>query len=86
MAQPTTIKEAAERQLALWKEAERTDHYPRDIRWASLRAGYVFGPAPDHGMGWFVTNVATDEVCEFKGRWMLNDAVLLCQECFEDGT
>lgn len=84
MTQPTTLSEAFARQEVLWELVERGISV-LSIRTASLKSGYSYKPVPEHGMGLF--SVRPDgTVCEFKPQWNDGGTVLLCQECFADGT
>jgi hypothetical protein len=55
-------------------------------RKASLKEGYEVRAVLEHGTGRYPVNIATGEVCQWKGKWSDDGAVLLCQDCFEDGT
>lgn len=74
---PTTFEEAVTLLRSLGPKASRT---------AALREGYEMRAAWDYGNGFFPVNTATGEVCEWKGRWTHEGDLLLCENCFEDGT
>lgn len=80
-----TIEEAATHQAQLWLRVEAGESIP-NIRSASLKEGYEIRQVPEHGIGLFSVNLVTGKVCEGKSVWMLDGQVLLCSECFEDGT
>lgn len=76
---------AARRQDDLWRRREAGEHIPV-VRSASLREGYAFQSAPEHGLGLYSVHIATGEVCECKMVWCLDGTVLICPVCFLDGT
>lgn len=86
MAQPTTIEEAVARQLEMHRRIDAGEKVSeKDWRGHSLREGYVRKLVPEYGMGPF--SVRPDgTVCEWKGEWFADGKVLLCTECFADGT
>lgn len=87
--QPQTFEDAVERQREVhrqidegtWKEGRG-----ESWRWHSLKAGYQVRRVPEYGTGYYPVNIETGEVCEWKGKWSDDGAVLLCTECFMDGT
>lgn len=85
--QPTTFEEAAERQRLIHARIDAGENISeREFRSHSLREGFTYGPVLEYGTGWYATNIETGEVCEWNGRWTDDGDVLLCQDCFEDGT
>lgn len=85
--QPVTFEDAVERQRAVHARIDAGEQISeRTWRSHSLREGYEVRQVPDYGMGYFEVNVETGEVCEWNGKWSDDGAVLLCQDCFSDGT
>jgi hypothetical protein len=89
VSQPTTFEEAAKRQRAIHDEVDA--HAPQELRhdkWraASLKEGYEDRAVPEYGTGYYSVNKETGEVCEWNGKWSDDGMVLLCQDCFLDGT
>jgi hypothetical protein len=80
-----TLEEAAVHQAGLWARQEAGESIP-NIRYASLKKGYELRQVPEHGLGSYPINTATGKVCEGQMVWALDGQVLLCDECFEDGT
>lgn len=81
-----SIQDAARIQLSIQRDIEAGKPAPRTWRFASLKPGFHFGPKITHGLGIFPISDLTGEVCEFKGKWLLDGKVLLCENCWEDGT
>lgn len=97
IAQFTYHYHVAQRQLEFYnkhlnKDAvtgeERIEPPPTEYQWRchSLRPGFKFGPVPDYGLGHFVYNEETGEVCEHTNKWFLQGQVLLCTTCHFEGT
>lgn len=57
-----------------------------DRRFYALREGFEARDVLERGMGLFVVEVASGNVCEFNGRWTPDGDLLVCENCFEDGT
>jgi hypothetical protein len=55
-------------------------------RFYALREGFEPREVFEHGIGLFVVEIATGRVCEFTGRWACDGDLLVCENCFEDGT
>lgn len=51
----------------------------------SLKEGFEYRPVPEHGVGWFSVFV-NGNVCKCKMKWDPTGEVLLCENCFIDGT
>lgn len=82
--QPTTLEEAFANQIAHQQAADRREvKYDRSH---SLRDGFVRRYVPEYGTGIYPVNIETGEVCEWQGQWDPTGTVLLCVNCFEDGT
>lgn len=82
-----TFEKAVERQREIHARIDAGEHIPeREWRSHSMREGYEYRRAPDYGMGMFPVDIETGAVCEWRGKWSDDGAVLLCQDCFEDGT
>jgi hypothetical protein len=75
---PTTFDEA----VALLRRAPKGI----DRQFYALREGFEPREVFEHGIGFFVVEVATGKVCEFRGRWVPDGDLLVCETCFEDGT
>lgn len=90
MAQPTTFEEAVERQRALHILADANALPPelRHDKWRaySLKEGYQYRSVPEYGMGLYSVHLESGQVCEWKGKWSDEQDVLLCADCFLDGT
>lgn len=82
-----SLKQAFERQEKIWQEYEQKKIISENaVRSHSLREGYEFRQEPSIGYGMFSINTKTGEYCRFKGVWNENGTVLLCVNCFEDGS
>lgn len=57
-----------------------------DRHYYGLKKGFEARELPEYGLGLFVVEIATGMVCEFKGRWAPDGDLVLCENCFEDGT
>lgn len=87
MTQPTTFEEAVIRQRAMHARLDTGEKIPECVwRRNSLRGGYEQRRVPDYGMGLFEVDTITGAVCEWNGRWSAEGDVLLCIDCFLDGT
>lgn len=78
-APPTSAEEAAKRQLQLYNEGT----FRRD---GSMHPDYEMRQNLDHGMGMFPVNIHTGEVCDCKMVWYEDGKVLLCPNCWLEGT
>lgn len=95
---PTSAEDAARRQLRLlalldqWDdltvEADPELMLPKGLRImfreASMRPGYIMASALELGLGLFPTLNGVPHECEM--RWYEDGKVLLCPECWLDGT
>lgn len=86
----TTIEEAAQHQRELHALADEgilatVLRIGNAWRWDSLHPDYEARLVPSHGSGVYSVHKETGEVCLFKGKWF-GDDVLLCTDCWEDGT
>jgi len=89
-------EEAAIKQLRFYNEhlvtplgqPERIETPKGEIDWRthSLKPEYEFKAAHDYGMGLYVVNKKTGEVCEHTNKWFLDGQVLLCTICHFEGT
>lgn len=52
----------------------------------SLKEGFEYRPAPEYGIGWFSIFTANGFMCKCKMKWSDKGDVLLCENCFIDGT
>lgn len=87
MSQPVDFEEAVIRQRAMHARIDAGENISeRAFRSHSLREGYEVRQVPDYGMGLFEVDTVTGAVCEWNGRWSDEGDVLLCQDCFSDGT
>lgn len=76
-----TLEDAAKNQLRIHTENDAKPNWPHESewRWRSLNPKFKL----EDGV---VVDATTGEECEFKGMWLLGGMVLLCEECYEDGT
>jgi hypothetical protein len=82
-----TFEEAVEHQREIYARIDAGESIPERVwRGYSMRDGYEFRFVPEYGTGFYSVNIATGDVCEWNGRWSDDGSVLLCQDCFEDGT
>jgi hypothetical protein len=85
-----TFAEAVENQKRVHAQIDAGNLPPelRGDKWrgASLKDGYELRRVLTEGLGIYPVNVATGEVCPWNGKWSDDGAVLLCQDCFMDGT
>lgn len=79
-APASNAEEAAQRQLYLFENKLGFSRY------ASLKPGFEVVEPGVFGTGTGVRNIETGEECQWNGKWFLNGKVLLCQDCWEEGT
>jgi hypothetical protein len=90
-----TPEEAAQEQLDFYnahltkqRGFEAIETPPGEMGWRthSLKSEFAFGPVVEHGIGYYVYNKETGEVCEHTNEWFLEGQVLLCTTCYFEGT
>ena len=81
-----TLEEAFKTQEELWKRIEKNNEDLPNIRFASLNDDYELKVDTDYGSGYFPVHKETGECCECKMQWNKDGTVLLCTNCFYDGT
>jgi hypothetical protein len=87
MTQPKTFDEAVSRQLTLHARMKSgTRMTETEARSYSMKEGYEYRQVPEHGIGWYSVFAANGNVCKCRMKWDDKGEVLLCENCFIDGT
>lgn len=87
MTQPRTFDEAVSRQRIVHARLDAGSRMTEtEARAYSLKEGFEYRPVPTHGIGWYSVFVANGNVCKCRMKWSDGGDVLLCENCFIDGT
>lgn len=80
-----TLEEAIENQLRVHAALDAGEHIP-GWRTASLKENFEFKSAFHHGTGKYPVCKCCGAVCDCHMEWFGADGILLCPNCFLDGT
>lgn len=82
-----TFEEAVSRQKTVHARLQAGSRMTEnEWRTHSLREGFEYRPVPEHGIGWYSVSIKSGRVCECRMKWDKDGEVLLCPNCFLEGT